>query len=135
MKMDIKIKENEIRLLIGLRERCENFNEFGLIRPEPIVELLGVSFESFSRSATYLQGFKLTLIDFHVQKDCDGYSKMFNGIALTSEGENYLRVLEDSPGIAKKLTLSTLDIVKDGVLQVASSLLTEWVKDFLRLRP
>jgi len=126
--MDIRINEDELRLLLALREHCKRFNEQGLICPEPLMKYLGVDAQSLGRSASFLDGFKLVVLDFPVSSSSDGYHCLFNGLALTSAGESYLRAIDDAPGVGRRLTLATLKVVRDAALSAARIALTEWVK-------
>lgn len=132
--MEAKINEHELRLLIWLHENVRGFNEGSGVRGADVCKGLGHDSPSLYRIATYLAGHQLVGLRLGDVTTLGSRGQDFRIIYiwLTSFGEDYIRNIEAEPGIARRLTVSTLAAVKELALKTASALLTEIIKQQMR---
>ncbi len=57
---EIKINEIELKLLLTLRELCEDgYDKFGLIEIDPCAQKSGIDVKELIKAASFLEGFGL----------------------------------------------------------------------------
>lgn len=118
------INEDELKLLTYLHEHAGGYGEkFGL-SDKSAMGTIGLDEPAFKKALSYLEehglaGHRIDTAGL-VWLDYDTY--------ITGLGEDYMRELENAPGIARKLTLRALKQLGNVVLDVAVKVLTEHLK-------
>lgn len=132
--MQARITEDELRLLVWLHENAKGFNDGSGFDPDEVSQALEVDDSTLYKLASYLSGHGLVGLKLanmtHFGSRGQESSIIF--LWLTSLGEDYVRNIEAEPGIARRLTVSTLAEVKDLAVKTATTILTELVKQQLQ---
>ena len=132
--MEAKISADELRLLVWLHENAKAFGESGAWYPQAMTKELGISAAQLAKDASYLAGHHLVGATFGDRTHLGSSSPEYwlQSLYLTSVGENYIRVLEEKPGIAQRLTIATLKKVEDVAVKIAGTVLAEIIKQQMR---
>ena len=106
--MDYHINESEIKLLAFLHEHAEGYGDDFTLDPDAVMKGLDMDARTFQLAASYLQelglaGLRATRVD-----DNSGSQVFIFGVCLTGAGENFMRNLERTPGIAERVTVAVV---------------------------
>jgi hypothetical protein len=132
--MKANINEDELKLLAYLHEHAEGYTEEFQLTPGEVAEEMQIEFKKFAKDASYLASFGLIGMNTIDNSSLDGRSYGFMGMWLTGHGENYMRELEQQPGIARKLTVGAVselwEMGKGTIVAAAGRLLAEFAKHY-----
>ena len=107
--MDIKINEDELKLLAYLHEHATGFTQESEVEPGKITAALGIELEQFNKDASFLASFGFVGKNATNVTSYQGPTEiLWNGIWLTAAGENYMRHLEAAPGVMQKITVAVV---------------------------
>ena len=130
--MEINIDEDELKLLTYLHEKATGYGEEFSFEMETVTPALGWDQQTFDRVASYLAEWDL------ITAVTPTSGMPFFTLALTGQGENYMREFEKKLeernllSRGKQATVSTLksllDTGRDVVIKVATAVLTDYVK-------
>ncbi len=135
MKLEAKLSDLEMRVLLLVRERAAVYSDADFIPISEIATALGANQADVRRAASFLGGFELvgsprgrgaSRLRADYVTTVKGKLNYF-GVYLTAVGENYLRTVEAESGFAH-ITLQAWEQVKGTVMSIAQTALTEIVK-------
>jgi hypothetical protein len=129
--MKANINEDELKLLAYLHEHAEGFGESFQINTKAAAETLGFDDQSFRKHWSYLEEHGLVGTS-RIRERSTGVVVIATRY-LTGLGEDYMRELENQPGIAKKITVKVVTEGWATIQSVAASVLGEVVKTHLGL--
>jgi hypothetical protein len=131
--MDIHIDENELRLLTFLHENRKGYGPTLPFYVYPqLLEAAGLSEPDFSLAISYLVEHCLAGMNAESLIDENGSpDARLNDIWITGLGEDYMRALENQPGIGRKITVAVLKEAKGLIMGTASAALGDFVKRFI----
>jgi hypothetical protein len=131
--MTANINEDELKLLTYLHEHVNGYGSNHGIGIKMVAQELERSVQHVRKDASYLGEHGLGGIHHR-----DAPKQIFTidpeVVYLSGIGEDYMRKLEDSPSVARKLTVSVLSELwttgKATILGTASQLLADYAKHF-----
>ena len=126
--MKANINEDELRLLAYLHERAEGYDENFQLDPAIVGKELVLDAPQLAKAASYLASHGLVGMETADTSTFSGRSFLFNGLWLTGTGEDYMRELEDQPGVGKKITVAVVREMGSTLRTIAVGVLTELVK-------
>src|SRR4051812_5003639 len=103
--MDFHIRESEQRLLAYLHENAVGYGPAGELNPKQVMRDLRLPEPELKKQASYLAGLGLLDVRAISQTTFGPSTHNMVGIYLTSEGENFMRELEEQPGIPARITV------------------------------
>lgn len=127
--MEAKITAEELTVLAWFHENAVGYGPKFAEFHETLESGTDIKHPALMRAVTYLDGWGLVGC---VVAD-RGYSGerpecMLTSVWFTSAGENYMRILDAQPGIAKRVTVAVLRSAGDAILKVAGIALAEVIK-------
>ena len=126
--MVANIREDEFLLLAYMHEYATGYTSEFSLDPETVIKALAVSREQFLKNLSYLVAHDLAgmnTLDASTFGDPNAF--LLQGFWLTGRGENYLRELENQPGLPQKITVKVIKggwgLVRDAAVRLLSDLI------------
>lgn len=127
--MNYQANEDEMKLLAYLHEHARGFGPNYPMDPAEVQAALELDQRAFHRAASYLEQLGLVGIRSELAESFAESELFLFGIWMTGMGGNFMRNLENAPGVGHKVTVAVVGqawkIGTDTVVRVASQLLTE----------
>jgi hypothetical protein len=118
------ISKEEFNVLAYLHEHAEGYTDLFRVEPQIVAKALGVDMKTFNKDLSYLAAHGL--IGVRTQEP-DWEKASIAGLWLTGDGENFMRELENQPGIARKITMGTVNAIYDAGREIIVKLLAEFL--------
>jgi hypothetical protein len=137
--MTVLISKNEMRLLGYLHEHAKGFDQRSQFKPDIVAQALRISLDQLNRDSSFLASHSLAGVASLDMSTFSGVNHKMVGIWLTGDGENLMRHLEQeldsqlegapdqTPGMAKRLTLKASDFVYDTAKAVIVKIVADYV--------
>ena len=135
--MNFHISEIELKLLAYLHEKVDGYGYEFRLEPVNIMQGLSISSAEMAKAGSYLDQHKLVGFKVATSFDSSGELVGFTGLSihLTGLGEDYMRALEQQPGIMRKITVGAVAELwnsgKSVLASTASAMLGEFTKHLL----
>lgn len=126
--MKANINEDELKLLAYLHEQAAGCGKGFQLIPSEVAGQLGFDDQQMKKVASYLSDHRLAGITGTSFENSKGQDFYLEGIYLTGLGEDYMRELENQPGVGKKITVAAVKEMGSALRTIAVGVLTELVK-------
>jgi hypothetical protein len=127
MGMKANITEDELKMLAYLHEHAGGCGERHSMGGAQLCRELGLADKQLSGNLSYLEGHDLAGARVTDASSFNGQFFIINSIWLTSNGEDYMRELENQPGVPKKVTLAVVKQMGTAFRDIAIGVLTNWL--------
>lgn len=102
--MKANISEDELKLLAYLHEHARGFNKHFHIEAKALLADLSLTDDQLKCHSSYLEAHGLAGVTASFVGSLGDQHPIIRGIWITGLGEDYMRELEDSPTVSRKLT-------------------------------
>lgn len=121
------ISKDELRLLAHLHEHAVGYGEGFNFDSRVLLQALEMDESGFTKTVTYLSAFEL--VGARISRAGDGAAtqSLIRWVWLTGHGENFMRELENQPGIGTKITSKTASFLYDTAKGVIVKVLGEFL--------
>ncbi|HEV2296865.1 MAG TPA: hypothetical protein VGR35_23700 [Tepidisphaeraceae bacterium] len=127
--MNYHINEDEMKLLAHLHEHAPGYGSDYPFDPSEVQNALRLDDRGFHRAASYLEQLGLVGIKSELAESFEDSQLFLFGIWLTGMGANFMRTLENAPGVRRKVTAAVVSKVwpagDDAIVEVASQQVTD----------
>jgi hypothetical protein len=127
LPMKANINQDEMKLLAYLHEHATGYIEECALDPAKIKEALGIDDAELGKDMSYLKGHGLVGVRIITFRNAKGSVSEMQGMWLTSTGEDYMRELENQPGIGKKITVAAVKQTWEQMKSIAAQVLAELI--------
>lgn len=125
--MGNNISKDELAILAYLHEHAEGYTQEFQMTPGEVAQAMRIDLPKFQKDASYLAAHGLVGMQAMDASSDEGRLFLFVGIWLTGDGENFMRELENQPGIAQRITTKTASAIYD----TAKAVIVKALGDYL----
>jgi hypothetical protein len=131
--MNYHVNEAEMKLLAHLNEHARGYGSNYPFEPADVQAALDLDDTSFARASSYLEELGLIGIDSERVDTYGSSDLILKELWLTGPGANFMRTLENAPGVGRKVTVAVVSQVwkigTDAIVKVASQLVTDLARN------
>lgn len=121
------ISKEELAILAYLHEHARGFTEAFPFVPAEVAAAMDRAVDQFLKDASYLEAHGLVGMNVIDASSSDGPSFIHMDMWLTGDGENFVRELEQQPGIARRITTKTVGAIYDAGREIVVRVLGDFL--------